>query len=238
MNTSRRSVIGAILAALAVAVPARAEVSAEMNAFGRYVRTVIYASASVRNPRIWTVSRARFGNVPLNPGGDAVGDLFPVVAEDASPQRWPWVVWSRYNGNDFDLVWSRWNGTQWSPIAPVDRARDAADAVDPSIAIGSDGPRLVWLSRGDGPAQVMLSIFLATQWMVPFPVSDPGEDAMNPTITLLPDGRMQVTYDTLAARVTKIVEFARPMTITDDLFPTGNVGATTTTTVPPVGGQK
>jgi hypothetical protein len=227
MNTSRRSYAGAVLGVLLLATPVRAEVAAETDAFGTYVRTVIYASASVRNPRIWTATRLRHGYTPLNPRGDAAGDLFPVVAEDPARGRWPWVVWSHFNDEDFDLVWSRWEGDRWSPIAPVEIGETPSDAVDPAIAIGDEGrPHLVWLSRADGPAEVNLSIFLASRWMEPFRVSDPGEDAMNPTILLRADGLIEVGYDTVGAHVVKLVAFARPSTITDDTTPFGSVGVT------------
>src|SRR5262249_40405978 len=94
MNTLRRSMALALLGAGAVFGQARAEVSAELDAFGSYVRTVIVANASVRNPRIWSVSPYRTGRIALNSRGDLAGDLYPAVAEDAAHQRWPWVVWS------------------------------------------------------------------------------------------------------------------------------------------------
>src|SRR5262245_60683746 len=147
MNTLRRSMALALLGAGAVFGQARAEVSAELDAFGSYVRTVVETGASVRNPRIWAVSRFRIGHVALNSRGDKAGDLFPAVAEDASHQRWPWVVWSHFNGQDYDLVWSRWDGRGWSPTTAVVPGIDRSDAVDPAVAVSADGrPCAVWLS--------------------------------------------------------------------------------------------
>lgn len=234
MNTLPRLFAGALLAGLAVAPSVRAEVSAQTNGVGVYVRTVVYANASVQNPRIWSVNRPRSGYVALNPAGDATGDLFPVIAESRTQSRWPWVMWSRFNGSDYDLVWSRWLGTRWSPIAPVEPVRSSDDALEPALAFGVDGrPFAVWLSEGTGPATVTVSVFLASQWMTPFRVSDLGEDASNPSIAVLPDGRIQVGYDTPDAHVTRIVAFARPMTITDDLSPFGVV----TVSPPPDGAR-
>jgi hypothetical protein len=231
MNTLPKSIAAALLGIAAVVAPARAEV----NLFGSYVRTVITTSASVRNPRIWTVTHARFGRAPLNPRGDVAGDLFPAVAEDATQQRWPWVVWSHFNGTDYDLVWSRWSGDGWTAIAPLEADGNPADAVDPAIAMSSDGrPHAVWLSRAAGPATVELSIFLVSRWMAPLAISDPGEDAMNPAIAFLPDGHIQVSYDTIAAHVTKLISFARPLTITDELTPFPSVTVTSTFTAPPL----
>jgi len=237
MNTSRRLLVGAVLLGTALVTPVRAEVSAVTDVFGQYVRTVIYANASIRTPRIWHVSRPRIGFIPLNPHGDAAGDLLPVIAENTAQHGWPWAVWSHFNGREYNLVWSRWLGGSWSPVAPIEAVPAVGDAVDPFLAFGGDGRAYaVWLSRGTGPAEVKLSIFLATQWMAPYVVSDVGEDAADPSIALLPDGQMQVSYDTPTAHVTKIVAFARPMTITDDLTPFSNVttSATSSSTEAPI----
>lgn len=224
MNTSRKLFAGALVAGLALALPARAEVSAETNVLGGYLRTVIRTNASIKSPRIWGVTRPMFGRSPLNPDGDATGDLFPVVRENPAQQRWPWALWSHFNGRDYDLVWSRWLGTSWSAIESVEAVTSIDDAVDPALAFGVDGrPYAVWVSRGAGPARVSMSIFLATRWMLPFGVSEIGEDSADPEILVLPDGRLQVSYDTPEARITKIVSFARPLTITDDLTPFNTV---------------
>jgi hypothetical protein len=229
MNTSRRLLASALVAGFGFAAPLRAEVSAETNALGSYLRTVIYANASVKHPRIWSVSRPRVGRSPLNPDGDATGDLFPAIGENQAQRGWPWALWSHFNGRDYDLVWSRWRGTGWSPVAPVEADPAADDAVDPSLAFGADGrPYAVWLSRGEGTAEVSMSIFLATQWMAPFRISEIGEDAVDPSIAVLPDGRIQVSYDTPVAHVTTIVVFAQPMTILDDLTPFNTVTVSTT----------
>ncbi|HEX4823162.1 MAG TPA: hypothetical protein VFV19_02505 [Candidatus Polarisedimenticolaceae bacterium] len=238
MNTLRRSMALALLSAGAVFGQARAEVSAELDAFGGYVRTVIEANASVRNPRIWTVSHLRMGRVALNTRGDRSGDLYPAVAEDTAHQRWPWVVWSHFNGLDFDLVWSRWEGRGWSQVKAVVPGIDRSDAVDPAIAISAGGrPYVVWLSRGAGAATVQMSMFLVSVWSPPMVISDPGDDAMSPQIAWLSDGRIQVDYDTIGAHVTKTITFASTSTVTDDLNPGTSAGVTSNVTQPPIGGK-
>ena len=235
MNTLRRSMGLALLSACALFGQARAEVSAELDAFGGYVRTVIEASASVRNPRIWTVSHLRSGRVALNARGDRTGDLYPAVAEDATHQRWPFVVWSHFNGLDFDLVWSRWEGRGWSKVGTI--VSGPSDAVDPAVAISADGrPCAVWLSRGTGGATVQMSLFLVSTWSAPIVISDPGDDAMSPSIAWLSDGRIQIDYDTIGAHITKTIAFVEPLTITDDPSPLPPT-VTSTVTQPPLGGK-
>lgn len=238
MSASRRWFVSAV-AGLAVCVaPVRAEVSAVTDAAGSYVRTVIYASASPRNPRIWSASRPRAGFTPLNVRGDLFGDSFPVVGENPTGQRWPWIVWSHFDGTDSQLVWSRWTGGAWSPIAPVEPAPAPGDALDPAIAFSADGrPYLAWLSESGGRTSVEMSVYLATQWAPAFRVSEPGQDATNPKIAVLADGGIQVEYDTAEVHVTKIIRFARPLSITDDTTPFGSSGASATaqTSESPIG---
>ena len=239
MNTLRRSMALALLGAGAVFGQARAEVSAELDAFGSYVRTVVETGASVRNPRIWAVTRLRIGHVALNSRGDKAGDLYPAVAEDGAHQRWPWVVWSHFNGLDYDLVWSRWDGRGWSPTTAVVPGNDRSDAVDPAVAISADGrPCAVWLSRGAGATTVQMSMFLVSVWSPPMVISDLGDDAMSPRVAWLSDGRIQVDYDTIGAHVTKTIAFIKPLSITDDLNPGTPSGVTTNVTQPPLGGGK
>lgn len=220
MNFARKLIAAAALGLVAASMPVRAEVSAETDAFGTYLRTVIYANASIKNVRIWSVSRYRAGYWPVNVNGDATGDLFPAVGENPARQRWPWLLWSRFNGHDYDLMWAQWLGTGWSPVLPVETSANPEDAVEPSIAFDVAGrAHAVWLARGDGPGRVYLSIFLASRWMERFLVSDPDEDSLNPSVVVLPDGKIQVSYDTPRGRITRTIQFAKPRTITDDLTP-------------------
>jgi hypothetical protein len=230
MNSSHRRLAGIVLAGLTFALPVRAEVAAETNVFGAYVRTVIHTGSS-QHPQIWGMTRMRIGLTPLNPRGDVSGDLLPVVIENPAQQRWPWAVWSRFNGHDYDLVWSRWLGKAWSPVAPVEAGPSPFDAVDPAVAFSPSGRAyLVWANQDDTSSGVYLSIFLATCWSEPVRVSDPDQEAINPSI-LVGDGRIQVVYDTPKGKVTKFVAFAEPATVTDDTIPLGPSGATSNTDV-------
>ena len=234
MKTVHSLAAGALVAcALGAGSFARAEVVAETDPTGRYVRTIVFANASVKNLRIWGATRAKIGFWPLNLSGDVSGDLWPVVAENPVQQRWPWTVWSHFNGNDFDLVWSRWLGPGWSPIAQVEPDPGLDDAVDPFVTFSASGrPHMVWL-RGNGgesgTARVVFSMFLSSRWMLPLEISEPAEDAVHPTVAVRADGSIEVAYDTPSGHVTRIVRLASPTTITDDFTPfnTATVSAPT-----------
>ncbi len=217
------AVAGALLAGVAAEIPARAEVSAEVDAYGTYVRTVVLSSASLRSLKIWTVARARAAMFqPLNPDGDLNGDLWPFIAENPYDANRPWVVWSRFNGRDYDLAWSRWTPAGWSPVEWVEHATNLGDDMDPFVAIGPDSrPYVTWWRGENGIGRVYFSVFLATAWGPATPVSDPDVDSRSPVITVEPDGTIVVQFDTPGGPVTRRIKLILPTTITDDIIPIG-----------------
>lgn len=232
MNSVRNVLAGAVLCGLATTQATRAEVSAEVSSAGAYLRTVILANESVKNLRVWSVARSRTGLVPLNPAGDSSGDLWPVFRESPTLDRWPWVVWSHFNGSDFDLVWSRWSETGWTPTAPVEGLHDV-DAIDPDLTFDLDGrAHTVWVSVDGVSSSVYLSRYLATIWMDPYLISDPAEIASNPSVIVMPDGGIHVSYDTPAGRVTRVIRFVQTDTITDDITPFNTLSLESTTLSP------
>src|SRR5262245_42662406 len=105
MSTARKLIALAIVVGCTCAV--KAEVSAETDVFGNYVRTVVSSTSTLSKTtlRVWSVSRVRPTYWPLNPTGDFIGDLWPYIAENPVQARWPWVAWSRFNGTDYDLTY-------------------------------------------------------------------------------------------------------------------------------------
>jgi hypothetical protein len=220
----RRSVVVAValLAVLGCAFGARAEVSAELDSQGNYVGMYILSNSSVKNLKIWTAKRGVTNYVPLNPDGDPNGDLWPYHVENPLEYNHPMVVWSRFNGVDYDLAWSRWRFDAWSPISWLESAPyELGDDLDPHLIIDeADGrPYVAWWRDDGGVGRIYLSLFLDTVWMDAYPVSLEGEDGRYPTVTLQEDGTIRVDYETPLGPVSRIVIFARPHTITDDLNP-------------------
>lgn len=216
------------LVLLVSAPDARAEVSARTDRQGNYVMTHVLPSGPSSNAQIWASRRGRAiarKFVPLNPDGDANGDLWPTVAESPSAPYHPWVLWSRADGDNHRLAWSHWNQGAWSPIQWVDFKQQPVDQLDPSVAFNEDGrPLAVWWSRGEaGRGRIWVSVFLMTRWMEPFAVSDPLVDAQRPGIHVTPQGYINVDFDTPEGRVSQLVMFVEPVTITDDIHPQGRI---------------
>ena len=217
----------AALAMVLLCAPARAEVSAEVDAFGNYVRTVVVTSGSARRTKIWSPFRSRSTRLMLNSSGDATGDGWPTILE--SPlDRTPWVVWSHNDGTNLDLAWSKFAGGAWAPVQPLLPLNSFDADLDPVLAFDDAGrPYVAWRRDRAGQGRIYVSLFLTTRWMIPLQVSDQGENAGAPTLVILPDRRMQVTYATPAGTVTKLVIPNSGATITDDINPFGSFSVTT-----------
>lgn len=223
MNSRRsRNAVAAIVAVALLATPVVGEVSAELDESGEYLGMLIRANSSTKNLRVWTVPKEKEHFYPLNRGGDGNGDLWPLVAESPLEGSRPWVVWSRFTGTGFDLAWARWvdDASGWSSIAWVSQP-EVRDQLDPAIDFDTDGrPFLVWWEEDTtGASQVYLSLFLDTVWSAPYLVSPDGVDASFPTVTVIDDNTVEVTYDTPEGPQSRTVKFQRPATITDDVAP-------------------
>lgn len=229
MNRLRNALFApAIVAAILASGPSLAEVSAETDALGNYVRTVVLTNASVRNLRVWAVQRLKTNFHPLNADGDLNGDLWPMIEDQPVGERKPWVVWSRWNGTDLDLAWSFFRDGAWIPTAWVESGTTRGqDDLDPDIAFDADGrAHIVWWRNENGQGRVYLSIYLVSRFMTAFPVSDAGIDSVYPQVNVRPDGKIEVSYETPSGRVVRVVTFARPTTITDDVTPFGRMNVT------------
>ena len=215
-----------LMACLAVglfaAPPVSAEISAECDDQGRYVRLLYRTNASVKNLKIWSTNRKVRPNIfPLNPEGDALMDSWPYHVENRHDGNRPYVVWSRFNGYDYDLVWSRWGDDGWSPVQWVDFNTQFGVEQDANLASHPDTgrPHLVWWSDEGGIGRVYLSIFLHSRWMGRFLVSDLDVDSRYPVVEFVEDNKIKVTYDTVDGPVSRLIVFNAPQTITDDIDP-------------------
>ena len=235
MNARSLAFVAALsLVLLGSAMPARAEVSAEVDAFGTYVQMQVSGDASAGSS-VWAVQKDRPNYRPLNPTGYLSGDLYPAVRESNEPGRAPWVVWSRPNGGQYDLVYSRWGAVEdeWQTVAMVEPWVTPGNDLGPVLGFDIDyRPYLAWTRSEGGVNRVYMSLWLQTRWMSEFRVSDVYENAVATSVRLLPDRRIEIRYDTQSARVTRIISFDRPRTITDDVTPFGRFHIDETFSVP------
>jgi hypothetical protein len=82
MSTHRSLVAGfALLIAAVLPTASKAEVVAETDAFGNYIRTSVMTQSLVRQVRVWRPMRRHgiWGAYLLNPDGDRFGDQYPTA---------------------------------------------------------------------------------------------------------------------------------------------------------------
>ena len=212
---------GICLIILGIGTTVQAEVSVRTDPRGDYSATQVLTTGTRGEPVVWGLNHRASRNFHvLNPRGDANGDLWPLISEPDIAPHHPWVVWSRFNGTDFDLVWSRWTQEGWSPVGGVNLEPAAGNDLDPDMTFKGEGrPYLVWSREEDGVSSVYFSAFLLHQWMPGFQISVPDVDSRYPMIVGGKGDSIQVEYDTPKGAVRQWVMFSRPVTITDDINP-------------------
>jgi len=229
MNRRHKWVVaGILLAVLGGITGVLAEVSSEVDPQGNYVRMIVVSDVLHKSPRIWSVQNTRPEYLPLNPDGDVNGDAWPLILENPADRNHPYVIWSRFTGAEYDLAWSRWLNGQWTEVSWVEnRPSIAGDDLDPSGTIDRDGrPFVSWWRDEGGSGRVYVSLYLTTQWMVAYPVTEPWEDGRYPGIHVDGAGNIRVSYETPGGPVTRTVVFERPDTITDELNPFESMNVT------------
>lgn len=210
------------LLVLGACAPALAEVSVRTDRAGEYLVTqVFYAGAYGAEKKIWSPRGLGVRKVEvLNPQGDANGDLWPEIREDSTAPYHPLVVWSRFNGVDFDLVWSTWTGETWRGIEWVFGRAEPGDDLDASLVFDSHGrPYLVWWRDEPEGGRIYASALMVSRWTTPFLISDPALDSRYPSLEVNASDQLAVTYETKEGTVFKTISFAFPDTITDDINP-------------------
>ena len=217
--------IGTCVLLLGTGLAVHAEVSVRTDRQGKYSSTQILTRGHRGEPVLWGVNQRSSRNFHvLNPRGDARGDLWPEISEPDIAPHHPWVVWSRFNGEDYDLVWSRWSVEGWRPTRVVDLESREGNDLDPDMTFNANGrPFLVWCREENGVATIQFSAFLVNAWMPGFQISDSDVDSRYPVIVERFGDGIQVEFDTPNGKVNKWVLFNQPVTITDDINPRNHV---------------
>lgn len=219
------SILAAASLALGALGPATlAEVSVKTDRKGQYQMTQVTTAGSRSAARVWSVSSRSAGKRALNPEGDRNGDLWPSIAESTVAPHHPLVVWSRYNGSEYDLAWSRWDRTTWEPVRWVEAQSNIGDDLDADLSFDRRGrPFVAWWRDEGGIGRVFLSVFSGGDWIAAYPVSEAGVDGRYPVLDIHNNGEIRVQYETAEGTVSQLVSFNEPVTITDDINPHGHL---------------
>jgi len=220
-----------------LAVRTDAEVRVRVRADGEYDSTLIIPGGARWRQGIWS-TRARLGlrreSAVLNPLGDRFGDLMPSIGENTGAPFHPLAVWSRFNGNDYDLVFAAWR-YGWSAISRVTSESLSGDDLNPNVAFSNAGrPLVAWWNRDleDGHGTVYYSVFGRRGWVVPIKISADSVGGRQPTIEI-GNGTIVIHYmsDDGSEEISYQVTHLDPATITGDIDPQGSLGGDTPTEV-------
>lgn len=210
-NITLRALGGALLAIL-VPVLGIAEVSVQLTRDESF-RRVVYLTRSGRSQVVWRQVRPFLPQeVLLNPLGDTLGDLPPVIATNPISGR-PWVFWSRNVANIKQVVHATWTDAGWTAPRPVSGETGPIpalpfDELDPAVAFDAAGvPFLVWWRAVPGAGEVYFSTLIGGVFAPPLRLSPEGVDSRRPTIRV-EGSRALVTYGTPTGPATTIYETA------------------------------
>jgi lysophospholipase L1-like esterase len=134
----------------------------------------------------------------------AIPRLFLDAAPD--PAGRPWLVWSAYDGEDYEIYWARWNGSAWSEEAKLTDNRDA-DA-SPSLAfIQGVVPVVVWSRSGRSGGAVHARFMEAGAWGPEVEAVSGVGRAIVDLRTAVRDGRLVISRQSGDAVVSKSLTF-------------------------------
>lgn len=72
--------------------------------------------------------------------------VFPEIALDDLGH--PWVVWSGYDGQDYEIWYSSWDGYTWSPERPITSNRNLSDMYPIIRFLPGNIPLIAWSQQG------------------------------------------------------------------------------------------
>jgi lysophospholipase L1-like esterase len=140
----------------------------------------------------------------------AVPHLFLDAAAD--PEGRPWLVWSAYDGEDYEITWSRWNGSAWSEEEKLTDNRDA-DAFPSLVFIRGVVPVVVWSRSGQSGGAIHARFMEAGVWGPEVEVvGGTGRVIVNPR-TAVWDGRLVISWQSGDAVVSKSLSFQELMAL-------------------------
>jgi len=110
----------------------------------------------------------------------------PAVSVDFN--GFPHVVWSAYDGDDYEIYYSRWDGNTWTPEKNITQNQGRSD-IHPSVCMLWDTiPIVAWSSSVDGQCNVSLSYRMDDEWNPEIIIS--GEESITNAPKLISSGEM------------------------------------------------
>jgi len=123
----------------------------------------------------------------------------------ADPAGRPWLVWSAYDGEDYEVYWVRWNGSAWSAEEKLTDNRDS-DAFSSLVFLREAGPIVVWKRSGRN-GTVHARFMEAGVWGPEVKVAGgAGRPIVDPRAAVR-DGRLVISWRSGGALISKSLAF-------------------------------
>ena len=137
----------------------------------------------------------------LNP---SVPDFHPVVGIDSSGH--PWVAWSAYDGEDYEIFITSWEGNSWRPHEKVTENSNSADAQPSILLYEGTLPMIVWTHSLGGNRDIFLSYRAWDYWIPGINISR-DDDWNDSPIILSENGQIAISWSTLEDSFLEIHSF-------------------------------
>ncbi|MCJ7587431.1 MAG: SGNH/GDSL hydrolase family protein [Candidatus Aminicenantes bacterium] len=149
--------------------------------------------------------------------GAAAGAPESVVPSSSSPRLFlqaaidrnglPWLVWSGFDGNDYEIWVARGAGTGWGTESPITANED--QDIFPSLAILPDGsPLVVWQRSAPGSVKILARRRSADAWSREMILATPASPLSRPVRATADAGRKGLVWEEGGSVRTAIIESA------------------------------
>lgn len=93
-----------------------------------------------------------------------VPSFFPSAA--LGPNDYPWVVWSGYDGEDYEIYLRSWNGQKWTPKEKITQNRHLSDG-EPTLAFFLHSyPVIAWSQTIGDRKEILVAHKAAGKWQL------------------------------------------------------------------------
>lgn len=94
----------------------------------------------------------------------------------------PWICWSGYDGNDYEIFTSRWNGSGWQTPIRISDNQLSADAQPAAALYLNSIPMVAWTRSHQGKRDVLLSYRENNNWRSGINISLNGQRNKSPVL--------------------------------------------------------
>ncbi|MFC2174142.1 hypothetical protein ACFLU6_16225 [Acidobacteriota bacterium] len=216
INKMQKSVLLWMILSLMAGVTALGEVSVQTDSSSEFLSLNTTIKSTNNRVEYWSRTTTLPEIQVLNSGGDGKGDGAPLctvtsrnVGQPTSPNNdMVYVVWTRHDGEDLELVYAYFSSNRWSPVQLISSLNNTYNDRDPSTTHNNGKLYLTWWTDEEIP-KVYFSKYDGNNWTVPEVVSDPSVSSMNPQIFINVRNELVITFQAFDGHKTTTTSLIR-----------------------------